>query len=609
GSDAGTGVDAAAPAGTRDAGHPSSGSDAATGGDAAVPPAPDSGPPSPPPPVHCDAAPMVTRGAALPYQEYEAEDGKTNGMVIGPNRAVNDADVMNSIAGESSGRKAVKLTATGQSVTVTSACAASALVVRYVIPDSGDGSGGQASLGVYVGGARVASLSLTSRYAWAYGNPATTNATTNTPSDGYARHFYDEARVVLPSAVPAGATVTLQRDSQDGADYYVIDLVDLEALGGPASQPGNALAITDCGATPDDGGDDGAAIQKCISLAEQQGKAVWIPPGVFEDAATDLKMQGVTVTGAGMWYSTIHGAGATFDCVGTHCTVANLSLLGETVLRDDANSVHAIAGAFGTGSLIQNVWVEHYTTGPWIGVANAPGADGLQITGCRFRDLFADGVNLCNGTVNAKVEQSQARNTGDDAFASWAIGTSAPNTGNVFQFDTVQVPWKANCYAIYGGSNNAIEDSVCADVVTYPGIFIDQDFQSNPFGGTTTVARNTILRGGGPMYGTSWGALTVSGREKASPIVGVQVSDLDIQDATFSGVLFVGPSDAIQGLTLDGVTIENPGDYGLAVDQQATGSVTASNVVVTSPAAGAGLDNEAPLGAFTITRGNGNSGW
>ena len=95
--------------------------------------------------------------------------------------------------------------------------------------------------------------------------------------------------------------------------------------------------------------------------------------------------------------------------------------------------------------------------------------------------------------------------------ATIAIATSAPNTNNVFRFNTVQLPWKANCFAIYGGSNNSIQDSLCIDVVTYPGILIDQFFSSNAFGGTTTLIRDTIVRGGGSAFGAKWGAITVAG--------------------------------------------------------------------------------------------------
>jgi hypothetical protein len=387
----------------------------------------------------------------------------------------------------------------------------------------------------------------------------------------------------------------------------VVDLVDLEEVPPPLAQPANSLSIATCGATPNDTSDDGVAIQKCIDTAQTRGVDLWIPPGTYVDQLTALKTQNVKIDGAGMWYSTIRGASAYFVC-GTGCQYSNFSILGEITLRDDLNSVHAIGGSFGTGSRIENVWMEHFTTGPWIGIGGATPSNGLVVSGSRFRNLFADGINLSYGTSNAVVEQTNARNTGDDAFASWAIGTAPPNTSNVFRFDTAQMPWRANCFAIYGGTGNAVQDSVCADTVTYPGIMVDQDFGSNAFGGTTQITRDTILRSGGGMYGAKWGALTVRGGQGSSPIVGVQVQDVAIDDATFSGILISGPKDPISGMTLDAVTIANPGTFGIDVDPSAFGSANATNVVVTSPGSGMGLNNGA-LGSWTFARGAGNTGW
>jgi Pectate lyase superfamily protein len=553
-------------------------------------------------------SPPATRGATVPYVEYEAEDGATNGAVLGPSRAVNDPDVFKSIAGESSGRRAVKLTGSGQYVRVTTRSAANSVVVRYVIPDSPDGAGLQATLGLYVNGARVASLSLTSRYAWAYGNPEAADATTNTPSDGYARHFYEEVRLLLPADVPAGSTVGVQRDASDTAPYYVIDLFDLEEVAPALARPSGTLSVSDYGALGDGVADDGQAIQKAIADAQAKGMSVWIPPGTYRDAKAVLDVNNVAVYGAGMWRTTIQGASARFVCGGTGCRIFDLALFGDTVLRDNSAAVHGISGVFGTGSRIQDVWIEHFTTGAWIGQRGKTPTNGLRVLGARIRDTFADGINLCNGTSNSTIEQSTTRNTGDDGFASWAPtgGGDPPNTNNVFRFDTVQVPWRANCFAIYGGTSNSVEDSVCADVVTYPGIFVDQQFASHPFGGTTTIARDTILRAGGLFFGQQWGALTVSGHDPAPPITGVSVADVDIEDATYSGLLFLGPN-AIEGVSLSRVTIAAPGTYGIAVDSKAKGSATAANVVVTSPATG-GLANAAPS-AWTFTRRGGDIGW
>jgi hypothetical protein len=587
-SDAGNDVGTKAPD-SGDAGQPTSGGEAGTDADAAP-----AGP---------------GRGATLPYVEYEAENGTTNGTILGPSRAVNDPNVFNSIAGESSGRRAVKLAGTGQYVRLTTTAVANSVVVRFAIPDSQDGSGETATLGLYVNGARVQSLSLTSQYAWAYGDPETTDSTTNTPTDGYARHFYDEARILLPADVPAGSTVALQQDAMDTAAYYVVDLVDLEEAPAAPAQPPGTLSVSSYGATGNGTTDDGPAIQSCIDDAEAKGMSVWLPPGTYVDASTALDVKNVAIYGAGMWRTTITGTSARFVCGGGGCQISDLALLGDVTLRDDGDSISGIGGTFGTGSQIVNVWVEHFTTGAWIGVnGNTPTTD-LLVHGARIRDLYADGINLCNGTSDSTIEQSSVRNSGDDGFASWAYaGAGDPaNAGNVFQFDTVQIPWRANCFAIYGGQGNAVEDDLCADAVTYPGVFVDQEFDSHPFAGTTTIARDTILRSGGLMYGTQWGALTVSGHDMAAAMTGVAVSDVDVEDATYAGLLFIGPGTPIDGLSLTGVAIDSPGTYGVAVDPTASGSATAASVVVMNPGTG-GLSNGAPS-AWTFTRLAGDTGW
>ncbi|KPV47517.1 hypothetical protein SE17_42325, partial [Kouleothrix aurantiaca] len=203
------------------------------------------------------------------------------------------------------------------------------------------------------------------------------------------------------------------------------------------------------------------------------------------------------------------------------------AILGETTGRDDKNPENGFNGGAGTGSRLENIWVEHTKVGWWVGAGTQNVTDGLVITGSRFRNLFADGVNFCNGTSNSVVENSHFRNTGDDALASWAPSfDGGVNTNNAFRFNTVQVPWRANCFAIYGGKDNHIEDNLCFDVVTYPGILIAQDFNSHPFAGTTAVQRNTLVRAGGSMWNEEHGALKIFAKE--GPIAGLTVSDIEI---------------------------------------------------------------------------------
>ncbi|HEX3593890.1 MAG TPA: glycosyl hydrolase family 28-related protein, partial [Polyangiaceae bacterium] len=251
----------------------------------------------------------AARGATLPYDEYEAEDATTNGAVIGPSRTFGDP------ASEASGRRAVRLSTTGQYVRFTPSRATNSIVVRYSIPDSANGGGAAATLGVLVNGERKASLALTSRYSWTYGDADAQGMGSESPGAGTAHHYFDEAHALL-GEVAAGATVALQRDAGDDAASYVVDLVDLEEVAAPLAMPAGALSILDYGATANDANDDGPAIQRAIDAASSQGKTVWIPRGTFDSTTAAFHVADVAIRGAGMWYSVLNGAFARFKVSG-----------------------------------------------------------------------------------------------------------------------------------------------------------------------------------------------------------------------------------------------------------------------------------------------------
>lgn len=553
--------------------------------------------------------PPANRGATVPWLEYEAETMATNGTILGPSRTFGN------LATESSGRRSVELNGSGEFVQFTSNATANSIVVRYSIPDAVNGGGLDASLSLYVNGVFRQKLPLTSRYAWVYGGET---SSLNTPSAGGAHNFFDEARALVGN-IPQGATIKLQKDGDDQAAFYVIDLVDLEQVGAAQTQPANFLSLTaDCGATANGGGDDGQALQNCINTARAQAKGVWIPAGTFDlrsqiQSDAGITISDVTVRGAGMWYSVLRGPWARFHCIGNNCRFYNFAITGEAVTRNDGAAENAFNGSAGSGSRVENVWVEHTKVGWWVGSDNqAAPTNGLVITGSRFRNLFADGVNLCNGSSNSVVENSHFRSTGDDSLASWSPAAHGPiNIANTFRFNTVQLPWRANCFAIYGGQNMRVEDNICADVVTYPGVLIAQQFDSHPFGGFISVQRNSLIRAGGPMWNQQHGALKVHTDRGSIP--GLTVNDILIESPTFAGIHLQGSDSGITSATLQNATfsnirINNAGSYGLLLNANARGNATFSNVVVSNPANG-GLNNQAPANQFTINRGSGNSGW
>ena len=534
------------------------------------------------------------RGAVLNFVEYEAEAMTSTGSALGPTRTFGQS------AAEASGRRAVRLGATGQAVSFTNATASNSIVVRYSIPDGG--ADYWTTLGVYVNGALRTRLSLTSRYSWTYGGDNDFNTTAqNSPSLGKAHHFWDESRALIGD-IPVGATVMLRKDSADSAGYYDVDLVDMEQVAGPKAQPAGFLSLTaDCGATANDGSDDSNALQSCVDRARGEGRGLYIPQGTFNSFSKVISVAGVTIRGAGMWYSTVYGYNAHFDCWGNNCQYYDFAISGDSTQRIDTATDAAFGGAGSSGVVLDGIWIEHSRVGYWTGA----GTNGLVIRNSRIRDLFADGVNLYGGSSNCTLTNNHARNTGDDAFAAWSHSANGqgPDSNNVISFNYVQLPWKANCFALYGGNNNRIEDNVCSDVVQYPGILLARQFDSVPFSGTTSIARNTLIRAGAWAYNQEQGALKIHADQGA--ISGISVTNLDVQSPTYYAVHVQGTS-SISGVTLSNVTVSNPGSGVFFLNWGANGSLTASNTTASGSPVGIRDDTS---GAFKVNRGSGNSGW
>jgi hypothetical protein len=532
-----------------------------------------------------NGAPRPTRGAIVPFTEYEAEAGSTNGVLIGPDRT------FGTVAAEASGRRAVVLETEGQYVEWTTTEPADAIVLRYSIADAPAGEGTTGTLSLYVDGVQRDALALSSKYAWVYGD----YPFNNDPTQGTPHRYFDETRYLV-GEVPVGSTLRLQVDAGDTP--VTVDLIDTELVPAPYPRPQGSLSIEDYGATADDGTDDTAAIQSAIAAASDQGAVLWVPQGNFE-MIDRLNVDNVTIRGAGPWHSVLHGLNGKggFRGVGDSVVLLDFALFGDVSYRDDEAFDAGLDGSIGVRSLVQNIWFEHTKVGIWIGAT-----DGAYIVGCRFHDTFADGMNLTGGTRNSAAEHVHVRNTGDDAFAMWANGEG--NDGNRYKFNTAVLPMLANGFAIYGGSDNRIEDSVVRDtVVASAGITLSTRHSPTPFGGTTRVARNTLTRTGGHevVYAADVGALWIFADTSAisAPIV---VQDMNVSDSTYPGILLMGVL-SISGVVFDRITVSGAGSYG--IEALAPGSGSFNEVVVSDAAlGGANLSPE-----FLVERVAGNVGW
>jgi hypothetical protein len=530
----------------------------------------------------------VTRGATEPYTEYEAEAGTTTGTVIGPSTQMwmNGGTLATEMAAESSGREAVKLTA-GQSVQFTATQACNSIVVRYIIPDSAGGGGISAKLGVYVGGSFNQELNLTSGYSWDYGANLNYTQTggvnvpgyNENPSGGSAFHLYDEVHALLGVEVAAGTTVSLQVTGADTAAYYIIDLVDLEEVGPALSMPGGFTSITSApyNAVGDGVTDNTTAIQNCVNAHAN----VWIPAGNFACLTGSINVPGGrTIRGAGMWRSTLSGYYATFNLGGDSEVFSDLLMSGNTSNRDDFSNDCAFNNGGGTGTSLTNIWMEHYKVGWWMGGGGNLSSNVL-VTGCRIRDLYADGLNANVGSSGVTVTQCNFRNTGDDSLASWSQSGNPANNNITFTFNTIQAPWRADGIAIYGGSNYTITDNLVSDTLNQSGIMVQQGFGSNGFGGINTISRNTLTRCGALYSGTKYGAFMFWANQ-ASINGTFNLDSLLINNATYAALQFDG-ANAINGVSVSNTQINTPGTYGVQAFNSASGTANFTGTAVTAP--------------------------
>ncbi|MFF1837864.1 discoidin domain-containing protein [Streptomyces sp. NPDC058231] len=511
---------------------------------------------------------FVGRGAHMPYDMYEAEDGVTGGgaQVVGPNRTVGD------IAGEASGRKAVTLNNTGNYVEFTARSSTNTLVTRFSVPDSAGGGGIDTKLDVYVDGTFLKAIDLTSKYAWLYGAETGPG---NSPGSGAPRHIYDEANVMLGRTVPAGSKIRLQKDAAN-TSTYAIDFVSLEQAE-QISNPDPAAYTVPAGFTQQD-------VQNALDKVRMDttGKlvGVYLPAGDYETSSKfQVYGKAVKVVGAGPWYTRFHAPsgqentdiGFRADAGAKGSSFANFAYFGNYTSRiDGPGKVFDFSNV--SDIVIDNIWNEHMVCLYW-----GANTDGITIKNSRIRDLFADGINMTNGSTDNLVTNNEARATGDDSFALFSAidagGSDMKN--NVYENLTSILTWRAAGIAVYGGYNNTFRNIRVADTLVYSGITVsslDFGYPMNGFGtDPTTIENVSVVRSGGHF----WGSQTFPGiwLFSASKVFqGIRINNVDIVDPTYSGIMFqtnyVGgqPQFPIKDTVLSNISISGAHKSGDAFD-------------------------------------------
>ena len=567
-----------------------------------------------------DPALTAGRGASVNFVEQEAENAVTNGAIIGFDTTAY------TLAGEASGRRAVKLTAPGQFVEFTLTRPANAITLRYAIPDAAAGGGIEAPLTLSLKGKRLSTLTLTSKYAWLYNqypfsndpgavllhpdwwvtecacvpqytDPAPTFSTPFRPM-----HFYDEQRVLLDKTYDRGDKVRVSVPAGTNAAWTVIDVVDFEKVSPPVRNVPNSLSVLDFGADPTGAADSAGAFDSAIAAAKARGKIVFIPAGTYQ-VNRHILVDDVTIRGAGSWWTIIKGHEVTLavpapdgsvhtgvgfygkyvdDGGSSNVHLSNFAIEGDVRERIDTDQVNGVGGAL-SDSTIDGLYIHHTKVGLWF---DGP-MNNLTVRNTIVADVIADGINFRRGVTNSRVENSFFRNTGDDGMAMWSHNVSTVATdedaNNVFDHNTVQTPTLANGIAVYGGRDNTVSNNVVADPIREgSGLHAGQRFSSTPFAGYLKFTNNTTVRAG--TFELNWniglGAIWLFALE-GSLNADIQVTGDNFLQSTYNAIMLVSDWPVKDLYTITNVhfkDIKVDGTGTSVVSGRAAGSASFENV-------------------------------
>src|SRR3954447_5677390 len=527
-------------------------------------------------------------GASVPFRTVEAECSATNGSAAGPDYT------QASWASEASGRQAVRI-GSGQYVEFTLPAAANSINVHYNLPD---GSSGR--LSVYVGGTKLGSgLSVTSRYSY---------VDTSWIPGAKTHHFFDDARLLFGQNAAAGTKVRVQADSGD-VGQATIDLADFEQVGGAGSKPSTALSVTDYGATANDSSDDTQAFRTGLAAARSQGKELFVPQGRFEIGSA-LQIDQTTVRGAGQWYTVLHGNNIFNNgSASGNIKLYDFAVFGDVTERNDGSPDNAFHGVLGNGSVVSGLWIQNTKCGLWL--MNGASSN-VTIENNRILDTQADGVNFDGAVTNSTLRNNYLRNNGDDGLALWSNGQA--DSGNSLVDNTIVQPNLANGIALYGGSNNTVSGNLVQDTNALGGgILVANRFSSAPLGGTITLSGNTALRAGAldPNWQFGVGALWFDARDQAITGVTIRVTGFTAIQSPYEAIQFIdgnGAGKQIQGVTIDGVSVQGVGTF--VAQSQTQGSVSISNLTASGVGVTGTYNCPYPASIPRMTfGGSGNSGW
>ena len=538
-------------------------------------------------------------GASVPWTSYN----ETNyNSISNPSSIIQNSTGENfniyEVSAEATNLACVNLSGTDSFIKWMATNSANALTLRYSLSSVLSGT---VTLGITGSSIDYYKIPVTNKQSWLYIDTTGTlhiSATVN----AIPVKRYNESHILLNPPIEIGDYFEIRINSDDTPIYFdTLETEETVQISNPNVNDYFNVKDYPFNAQGDGITDDTTSINTCFLSAFFSNKNVYIPTGTYMLSAELVCPPNTIIQGAGMWYTNMiffltggESRGG-FAGNGTNIQLKDLYLKGSQYNRA-TGGYHGIKGIWGNNSLIKNVWVEQTETGAWIGdfQNNSNIAKYLLIEDCRFRNTFADGVNLAQGTSFSNVNNCHFRGLGDTGLASWSSGKQRGKPAaqkNVFSFNTIENVWRDTGIGIFGGQghkiyNNLIRNQVAGSGMRFNTLFVysnsiqtGHNFGSLPI----EVYNNTLLNilTGDYSYGFNDGAISL--QTSYASVSAINFNNNHVQNAHYSAIQFFDfppeyiPPEGLSARSFSGINfrktyISNIGNVCVSILSSASGS-------------------------------------
>lgn len=499
-----------------------------------------------------------------PYIRYEAQENSCKGNC----RFLPPSDLIADVQNEASYRMAAQMINEGDFVEWTCLADADGLVIRFSLPDSDNGKGTKGNVSLVVENEKLADICLDSYHAWQYkdyriGEGAWYLWNENGP-ERFPRMKYDEYRLLLNKKILKGQKFSLVKVDNNTIPY-TIDFVELEEVPEPLCFDDieeNDKVCYDPSYGPLD-----------QFVTENGGKTIFIPEGRYEvNERIVIPEDSTKIIGAGIWHTEIYFNASLEDRSvirnrgfvsqgKSHCALANMYVGTNNERRyvdyQSGGDVGMGIGGTWVSSEFSNLWIEHFSCAAWVNAVDS------HFEYCRFRNTYADGANLSHESSRTVFENSDFRNNGDDAIASWSSNTGGkPTEFLIFRNLTMDLGWRAGALGIFGGRGHQVSNIHVKDMLE-EGVRVATSFPGPGFSCRDTMRFDRILieRTGvapgevgvsGGLHGGGGAALSLSSYYLYD-MYNINMKDITIRDSYWDAVHFA----SARGFRMNNIYIEN----------------------------------------------------